>query len=98
MSYTTEKGPMFRRTKPYDRTFYKCSTIMKQLDTPENLRPIILYDNITGGQDCAPLSSITYQDVAFANNSRLTAPRLTRPSSLSPVLLPLDLLPIALWT
>src|SRR5271156_3381543 len=74
MSYTTRIGPTFRRTKPYDRTFYECSTIMKQLDTPENLRPIILYDNTTGGQACAPLSNITYLDVVFASNSRLTDP------------------------
>src|SRR5277367_2575476 len=98
MSYTTGIGPTFRRTKPYDRTFYECSTIMKQLDTPENSRPIILYDNITGGQAYAPLSSITSLVVVFASSSRLTDPRPTRPSSLSPALPVLDLLPIALWT
>src|SRR5277367_1902703 len=98
MSYTTGIGPTFRRTKPYDRTFYECSTIMKQLDTPGNLRPIILYDNITGGLDCTPLSSITYQDVVFANNSRLTHPQLTWPFNLSLALLLLVLSPTAQWT
>src|SRR5271168_3496335 len=98
MSFTTRIEPMFRRTRPYVRTFYECSMITKQLDTPGNSQPIILYDNITGGPDCAPLSSITSLAVAFANNSRLTDPRLTRPFSLSPALLPLVLLLIALWT
>src|SRR5271156_5572861 len=98
MSYTTKIGPTFRRTKPYDRTSYECSTTMKQLDTPGNSRPIILYDNTTGGQACAPLSSITSLAVAFASNSKLTDPRLTRPFSLSLALFPLVLLLIALWT
>src|SRR5277367_166668 len=98
MSYTTKIGPTFRRTKPYDRTFCECSTIMKQLDTPGNSQLIIRYDNTTGGQDCAPLSSTTYQVVASANNSRLTDPRLTRPFSLSPALILLVLSPTAPWT
>src|SRR5277367_4868662 len=93
MSYTTGIGPTFRRTKPYDRTFYECSMIMKQLDTPENLRPIILYDNTTGGQACAPLSNITSLYVVFASNSRLIDPRLTRLFTPSLALLPLVLSP-----
>src|SRR5271154_1115150 len=98
MSCTTRIGPTFRRTRPYDRTFYECSTIMKQLDTPENSRPIILYDNTTGGQACAPLSNITSLVVVFASSSRLTDPRLTQLFSLSPALPPHVLSPIALWT
>src|SRR5277367_4876001 len=98
MSSTTRIRPTYRRTKPYDRTFYECSTIMKQLDTPGNSQPIILYDNTTGGQDCAPLSSTTCRVVASASSSRLTDPRLTRPFSLSPALLLLVLSPTAPWT
>src|SRR5271156_912137 len=97
MSYTTRIEPTFRRTKPYDRTSYVFSTITKQLDTPENSRPIIQYDNTTGGQACAPLSNITSLDVVFASNSRLIDPRLTQLFNPSPALLPLVLSPIALW-
>src|SRR5271156_4354286 len=98
MFYTTRIGPTFRRTKPCDKTFCECSMIMKQLDTPGNSRPIILYDNTTGGQACAPLSNITSLAVAFASNSRLTDPRLTWPFSLSLALLLLVLSPTAPWT
>src|SRR5271168_4742969 len=98
MSYTTRIGPTFRRTKPYDRTFYECSMIMKRQDTPENPQPIILYDNTTGGQACTPLSNIMSLGVALANSSRLTDPRLTRPFNPSLALLPLVLSPTAPWT
>ena len=44
----------------------------KQQDTLENLKLTIHYDNITGGQECAPSSKTTYRDVAYANSLKST--------------------------
>src|SRR5277367_584638 len=98
MSYIIKIGSTFRKTKLYAKTFYICFTIMKQQDTLGNSQPIMPCDNITGGPECAPLSSTTYLAVASANSSKSTAHRLTLPFTLSPALLPLVLLLTVLWT
>ena len=49
--YSTKERTTFLKTKNYDETWSKCTTIMKQLDTWGNWKPTTQYDNTIGGLD-----------------------------------------------
>ena len=76
---------------------YDLSTIMTQQDTRENSALTMLFDNTTGGQDCAHMSKTMFKDVASANNSKSTGHLPNQPSSQLKGRNHFDLLQIALW-
>ena len=61
----------------YDETSPDYFMITKWQDTPENLKLIMLCDNITGGPDYILMLKIMCVDAVFVNNSKSTDLPLT---------------------
>ena len=82
----------------YDETSPDYFTITKQQATPENSKPITLYDNTTGGLDYVHMLKTMCVDAALVNNSKLTGLPLAPLSFLLKGLNQHDHLQIVLWT
>jgi hypothetical protein len=70
--YSTKERIILLKSKPFDKTSFKNFMIHPQQDTPENLKPSSLSENIIGGWECNHSSRIMSKAAEFVNNSRLT--------------------------
>ena len=82
----------------YDETSPDYFTITKRQDTPEKLKLIMPYDNITGGLDYIHMSKIMYMDAVLVNNLKSTDLHLVPLTFLLKGLNRHDHLQIVLWT
>jgi hypothetical protein len=61
---------IFLKTSNYIAISQSPFTTMKPLDTLMNLKPLILFDNTTGGPDFKHLSKIMSKDAEYVNSSK----------------------------